>query len=149
MIDRSRIGFATAPLRVVIDRFHVDLFCRSIGETDPVYLDAAAAKSAGQAACLVPPTFLKALETDHCASASILASLGIPLRGLLHAEQAFEYLAPVHVGDEIELSRTFTDTYDKKGGALTFVVLDSRFTRASTLLATSRQVLVVRNQLAS
>jgi hydroxyacyl-ACP dehydratase HTD2-like protein with hotdog domain len=149
VIDRSRIGFTTAPLRVVIDRFHVDLFCRSIGETDPVYLDTAAAKSAGHAACLVPPTFLKALETDHCASASILENLGIPLRAVLHAEQAFEYLAPVHVGDEIELTRTWSEAYDRKGGALTFVVLDSRFLRASSLVATSRQVLVVRNPPAS
>jgi hypothetical protein len=145
VIDRDRIGFATPPTKVVIDRWQVKLFCQAIGESDPVYGDEAAAREAGHAACPVPPTFLKALETGPCGSAAFLNRLDIPVRSVLHAEQAFEYIAPVYVGDEIELTRTFSDTYDKKGGALSFVVLDSRFCRSAALLATSRQVIVVRN----
>jgi acyl dehydratase len=145
VIDRDRIGFTTPPLRVVIDRWQVGLFCQAIGETDPVYHDDAAARRAGHPACLVPPTFLKALEVDHCGSAAILEQLGIPMRSVLHAEQAFEYLAPVRVGDTIGLTRTFSDAYDRKGGALTFIVLDTRFSRSTELVATSRQVVAVRN----
>jgi hypothetical protein len=40
-IDRSRIGFATAPTRVPIDAWRVKLFCQAIGETDAVHWDVA------------------------------------------------------------------------------------------------------------
>ena len=75
--------------------------------------------------------------------------LGVPLRGVLHAEQSFEHLAPVHVGDEVEVSRTVTDIYDKKDGALTFVVVDTRYRVGSLPVASSRQTILVRNRLAA
>lgn len=149
MIDRSRVGYTTPLTSVVIDAWQVKLFCQAIGESDPVYSDDAAARAAGYAGCVVPPTFLRALETGPCHSASILNGLGVAVRSVLHAEQSFDYFAPVHVGDRIEVSRTFSDTYDRKGGALTFIVLDSRFCRGEAVLATSRQVIVVRNSIAA
>jgi hypothetical protein len=145
MIDPGRIGYAPPPLTITIDPWQVKLFCRAIGETDPVYIDEDAARAAGHDARLVPPTFLKALETDQCSSAAMLGVLGVPVRSVLHAAQSFDYFGALHVGDRIELARIFSESYDKKAGALTFIVLDSRFHRSSTLLATSRQLIVVRN----
>ena len=58
MTDRSRIGHVTSPTTHVVDAWRVKLFCQSIGETDPVFHDPAAAARAGHPACCVPPTFL-------------------------------------------------------------------------------------------
>lgn len=145
MIDRSRIGFTTTPTAVTVDGWRVKLFCQAIGETDPVYLDPAAAGVAGHPACPVPPTFLKAIEGEHFSSAQLLAMLGVPLRGVLHAEQAFEHLAPVHVGDRVTVSRTITDIHDKKNGTLTFIVVDTHYRVAERPVATSRQTILVRH----
>lgn len=145
MINRSHIGFTTAPTAAVIDGWRVKLFCQAIGETDPVYLDPAAASAAGHPACPVPPTFLKAIEGEHFSSAQLLAMLGVPLRGVLHAEQAFEHLAPVHVGDRVAISRTIADIQEKKNGALTFIVVDTHYRVAERAVATSRQTILVRH----
>ncbi len=70
MIDRSRIGFRTAPTTAAVDGWRVKLFCQAIGETDAVYFDPAVARAAGHPACPVPPTFLKSIEGEHFSSAN-------------------------------------------------------------------------------
>lgn len=145
MIDRSRIGFTTPPTQVRTDPWRVKLFCQAIGEADPVYLDLDAARAAGFEKTLLPPTFLKAIEGDHFSSAAMLELLNVPLRGVMHAEQSFDYLEPVCVGGPVIVSRTVHDIHDKKNGALIFIVLDTRYEVAGRLVATSRQTIVVRN----
>jgi len=54
----------------------------------------------------VPPTFLKALESEHCSSAALLERLQVPLGKVLHAEQSFDYQQAVNVGDEVEITRS-------------------------------------------
>lgn len=149
MIDRGRIGFRTEPTVVRVDAWRVALFCRAIGETDAVYFDAAAARAAGHPACPLPPTFLKAIEGEHFSSAAVLELLGVPMRGVLHAAQAFQHLAPVHVGDPVEVSRTISDIHDKKNGALTFIVIDTGYRVGARPVASSRQTILVRNALAA
>lgn len=147
MIDRTRIGFETEATTEDIDGWRVKLFCQAIGEDDPVYCDPAAARAAGHPTCPAPPTFLKAVEGDHFSSAQLMSLLKVPLHGVLHAEQSFDHLAPVYVGDRIEVSRKVTDIFDKKNGALTFIVVDTHYRRAGQPVASSRQTILVRNAL--
>ena len=147
MIDRSRIGFRTEPTSHVVEGWRVRLFCQAIGETDAIYWDAAAAQAAGHPACPLPPTFLKGIEAEHFSSAALMKLLQVPLRGVLHAEQAFEHLAPVYAGDRVEVNRSVRDIYDKKDGALTFIVVDTDYRVDARPVATSRQTILVRNQL--
>ena len=145
MTDRSRIGHATEPTTHAVDAWRVSLFCQAIGETDPVFLDTAAARRAGHPACPVPPTFLKALESEHQSGTALMKLLDAPLSGVLHAEQRFDFEAPVHVGDSVEISRTVADIFDKRGGAMTFIVVDSHFRVEGRPVARARQTIVVRN----
>jgi len=128
MIDRKFLGYTTTPSSVRIDPWRVRLFCQAIGERNPVYTDEAAARSA-----------------EHCGSATLLQTLEVPVRSVLHAEQDFTYLQPVHVGDEVEMSRTVTDLYDKRGGAMSFIVVQTRYSVAGTVAARSVQTILVRN----
>jgi acyl dehydratase len=148
MIDRGRIGWRSEPSAVRIDGWRVKLFCQAIAETDPVYWDEAAARAAGHPGCPVPPTFLKAIEGEHFSSAALLKLLGAPLAGVLHAEQSFEWLKPVHAGDTITVTRQIADIYDKKDGALTFIVVDTHYLIGSSSAAQSRQTILVRNKVA-
>jgi len=140
MIDRGRIGYTTPPSAVTIDAWRVQLFCRATGETDP---------SAWSPHAVVPPTFLKAMETEHYSSAALLTLLDVPLHGVLHAEQSFDHHAPVRIGDELQIERRIERIEDKKDGALTFITVDTNYRLAARLAARSRQVILVRNRLPS
>ena len=146
MTDRSQIGFTTAPTTVAVDAWRVKLFCQAVGETDPVYWDESAARAAGHPACPLPPTYLKAIEGEHFSSAALMQRLQVPLAGVLHAEQAFEHHAPVHVGDRVEVSRELIDIALKKGGAMTLIVVDTRYRVGAMLVASSRQTILVRQR---
>jgi hypothetical protein len=42
---------------------------------------------------------------------------------ILHGEEQYDYFNPICVGDEVSTELKITDIYDKKGGALEFVVM--------------------------
>lgn len=147
MIDRQFIGTTTAPTRIVVDAWRVKLFCQAIGETSSVHWDEASARAAGHRACPVPPTFLKALESEHCSSATLLKLLQVSVGKVLHAEQSFEYTLPVHVGDAVEITRSVTDLYDKRAGALSFIVVQTRYRVGAQDAASSVQTILVRNEI--
>jgi len=146
VIDRRFIGYTTAPTVVTVDAWRVKLFCQAIGETDAVHWDETAARAAGHRTCPVPPTFLKALESEHCNSSALLELLQVSVGKVLHAEQSFEYQQPVHVGDAVEITRSVTDLYDKREGALSFIVVRTHYRVDSVDAATSVQTILVRNE---
>lgn len=146
MIDRNIIGMVFPPLRVTAEAGQLRFFAKAIGETDPIYFDAAAARDAGYADLPAPPTFLFAAELDSGASDQLLADLGIPLAKLLHGEQGFVYHRPACVGDTVTVQSTVTDLYAKKNGALEFVVKTSVATNQhGERVAELRTVLVCRH----
>jgi acyl dehydratase len=140
MIDRSRVGFATPPSRVPVDAWRVQLFCQAIGETDP---------TAWALGTPLPPTFLKAIEGEHFSSAALMQLMNVPLKGVLHAEQRFEHVGPVRIGDVVEVQRRVDRLFDKKDGALTFIVVDTEYRVQERRVATSTQTILVRNTIAS
>ena len=146
MIDRKWIGYEAPASELALDRTRLRFFAKAIGETDPVYTDPAAARAAGYADLPAPPTFLFAAELDSGAIDTLLGQLDIPLRKLLHGEQSFTYHRPACAGDTISVRSRIEDIYDKKGGALEFVVKTSRATnQQGELVAELRSVLVCRH----
>jgi len=146
MIDRRYIGHTLEPYSVPVEAGRLRFFAKATGQTDPVYFDAAAARAAGHHELPVPPTFLFCLEMDGPNPAAIRELLGLDYRRLLHGEQQFTYHAMAHAGDVLSFEQRIDDIYDKKGGALEFVV---RLTRVSNqhgaLVAELRAVTVIRN----
>ena len=146
MIDRKWIGHEMPASELALDRTRLRFFAKAIGETDPVYTDPAAAQAAGYADLPAPPTFLFAAELDSGTIDRLLGQLGIPLRKLLHGEQSFTYHRAACAGDTISVRSRIEDIYDKKGGALEFVVKTSRATnQRDELVAELRSVLVCRH----
>jgi len=146
MIDRKHIGRAFGPYVAEVEKSRVRFFAKAIGETSPVFRDEAAARDAGFSAIPVPPTFLFCLAGDPDDPFHMLDVMDIDLGRVLHGEQSFTYHAPVHVGDRLVFSERVTDIYDKKGGALEFVVMDVEGRKHDgTLVVEMRKTLVVRN----
>lgn len=146
MIDKKWIGHELPPSVMPIERSRLQFFAKAVGETDPVYTDVAAARDAGYADLPAPPTFLFGAELDSGATDRVLAELQIPLAKLLHGEQGFIYHRPACVGDTVTVHSRITDIYDKKNGALEFVVKTSRaVNQRDELVAELRTVLVCRH----
>ena len=55
---RAQIGVESAPWDSEVDKTWVRMFARSVGHTDPVYFDEAAAKAAGYRSLPCPPGYL-------------------------------------------------------------------------------------------
>lgn len=146
MIDRKWIGHETAASVLPIERSRLQFFAKAIGETQAIYTDRDAAQAAGYADLPAPPTFLFAAELDSGAVDDVLAKLGIPLAKLLHGEQSFTYHQPACVGDTVTVTSRIDDIYDKKNGALEFVVKASKaVNQRGELVAEMRSVLVCRH----
>lgn len=146
MIDREWIGHETAASVLPIERSRLQFFAKAIGETQAIYTDRNAAQAAGYADLPAPPTFLFAAELDSGAVDDVLAKLEIPLAKLLHGEQSFTYHQPACVGDTVTVTSRIEDIYDKKNGALEFVVKASKaVNQRGELVAEMRSVLVCRH----
>lgn len=146
MIDKKWIGHLLPAAVLTLERGRLRFFAKAIGESDPVYTDLAAARDAGYPDLPAPPTFLFAAELDSGAVDGLLETLQIPKARLLHGEQGFVYHQPVCAGDTVTVQSRLDDIYDKKNGALEFVVKSSRVTNQhGDLVAEMRSVIVVRN----
>ncbi len=139
----------TPAFTVPVERGRLRFFAQAIGEHDPVYSDLDAARKAGHPDLPVPPTFLFCLEMDRPDPFSFLTEAGIDLAGVLHGEQRFTYHAMAYAGDELTFESHIADTYEKKGGALRFLVRETRVTRAGEPIADLTTVIVVRGRAAA
>ena len=146
MMDKKWIGFKLPTSVLNIDRSRLRFFAKAIGETSSVYTDVEAARAAGYADLPAPPTFLFAAELDSGASDQLLQKLEVPIAKILHGEQSFCYHQSACAGDTITVRSQVDDIYDKKNGALEFIVKSSRATNQhEQLVAEMRTVIVVRN----
>jgi hypothetical protein len=103
-VDRERaLAVTFEPFEVSLERGRLRSFARATGQGDAVYAEVEAARATGHRDLPVPPTFLFSLELEAPDPFGYLGELGIDLRQILHAEQAFEYSALVYAGDTVLL----------------------------------------------
>jgi acyl dehydratase len=146
MIDKKHIGRTTTPQTVDVEKGRLKFFAKAIGETDPIYSDEGAAKAAGHKTIPAPPTFGFCLEMETNSLWDNIAAMGVPVGKILHGSQSFTYLAPIYAGDQVTFVTKVSDIYDKKGGALEFIVEDTTATNQDGVPVVALQrVIVVRN----
>ena len=126
-----------------IERGKIKEFCRSIGETNPIYLETAAAKAAGYSDTPIPPTFLFVI--DFWAYPCLwedLAALGVDTERLLHLKQSFQYFHTIYPETNIQGYMEITDI---KLSRMDMVYIKSRFKNSDGVLcASAEMVLIIR-----
>ena len=147
MVDQSAVGVAFTPVKARVEPGRLRYFFETLGETNPVYRNPAAATAAGYAATPTPPTYLFCLEMmDSEKPFEFLERLDIDLGRVLHGEQRFAYHAPVVVGDTLTFQSRVVSVAQKKGGALTIIEVETRITNQSGAhVADTVRSIVVRN----
>jgi len=147
MIDHSHIGAETEEVSILVEQSQLKLFCQATGETNAVFWDAEAARAAGLDGVPTPPTYAQTLlNLSPFRTNLVLDVMQVDLARMLHGEQAFEHHHPIRVGDILRLKQRVADIYDKKGGALEFIVLETvARNQDDVLCCTLKSVAVVRN----
>lgn len=146
MLDQSKIGHEFDSFTTEVEKGRLKFFAKAIGETDPIYTDETAAAEAGYRSLPAPPTFTMALDMDGPELLPVLDLLQLDITRVLHGTQQFEYFAPICAGDRITVSMRIADIFDKKGGALDFVVIESSYTNQDgELVVRASSTLVQRN----
>ncbi len=148
MLNPENIGRQSEQRNIVVEHGQLKLFAKAILETNPIYFDQAAAKAAGHRDILAPPTFSSCLKTLAPSTELSYDSLGIDYKRLLHAEEKIESFHPIYAGDQLILVGKVIDIYEKKGGALQFIAIQTQILRSDTLVQQLTSTLVMRQEAA-
>ena len=107
----------------LVGREKVREFARAVLSTSPLNLDPAAARAAGYADVVAPPTF--AVVVQELTLAQLLGDpdAGIDFSRVVHGDQRFTFTRPVIAGDE--LTATLTVTSVKSLGAHSMVTAET------------------------
>jgi acyl dehydratase len=102
-------------------------FARAIRDDNPIYFDEGhAAREAG--GVMPPPTF--AMTESFWSNAKNAIDLELDRRRMLHGEQEFEYVRPVHAGDTLTGQARISKVEKrpgKRGGEMTLVTLEAEY----------------------
>lgn len=149
MIGASVVYVSPEPFGRVAFRY----FAEAIGDDNPVYVDAAAARAAGYDDVVAPPTLL--METNQYVASRDRDDAGykghqwdLPVTGcrLIRGGNRYEFHAPLYPDDVVTATWRITSADEKAGRdgrAMLLVGSEARFTRADgTLLAVDRETLI-------
>lgn len=126
-----------------IGREKIREFATSIGDNNPVYHDEAAAKAAGYADIIAPPTFLTVLNFKYSPQIVLDPELGLDYSRVVHGEQEYELLRPLVPGDRLVAKAKVADIFAR--GKNEFLLIDAEiFTEAGEKVAVARGTIVSR-----
>jgi acyl dehydratase len=145
--SKDMIGRVLSTGSATVTAEHVAAFARALGDPDPLYLDAEAARRGPFGGLVAPPTYPIAFMVQAMAGGmDTFLELGLDFMTLVHGEQEFQYVRPIRVGETLALTGRIADVYEKTGssGTLDFVVLETEARDAE-----GRPVFFSRNTLIS
>ncbi|MGG7466356.1 FAS1-like dehydratase domain-containing protein [Plantibacter sp. YIM 135347] len=127
----------------LVGREKVREFSRAVFATNPINLDPEAARAAGYADVVAPPTFPVVVQEQTLAQLLAEPDAGIDFSRVVHGDQRFIHTRPIVAGDE--LTATLTVTSIKSLGGHSMVTCESNMTDATGQpVVTAISTLVVR-----
>ena len=147
MLDRSKIGHVFPAFDIKLEKGLLSLFARAIGETNPIYTDEEAARGVGHSSLPMPLTYAFCLGKFISDPSDTLHLFNLDFAGVVHGEQEFHYYGFACAGDTVIGQKRVTDVYERKQGALEFIVVTTEFKDAAgSLLCEAIQTIVVNNK---
>lgn len=129
----------------LVGREKVREFARAVLATSPLNLDPEAARVAGYADVVAPPTFAVVVQEHTLAQLLADPDAGIDFARVVHGDQRFTFTRPIVAGDE--LTATLTVTSVKSLGGHSMVTAESSIVDADgEHVVTAISTLVVRGE---
>lgn len=127
----------------LVGREKVREFARAVFATNPINLDVDAARAAGHADVVAPPTFAVVVQEHTLAQLLAEPDAGIDFSRVVHGDQRFTSSRPIVAGDELTARLTVSSV--KTLGAHSMVTAESVITDAAgEHVVTAISTLVVR-----
>ena len=82
-----------------VGREKIREFATAIGDTNPAYHDKDAAQALGYPDVIAPPTFAMLISFRMGGSVVLAPGLGLDYSRVVHGEQSFSHVRPIHAGD--------------------------------------------------
>lgn len=141
-LNQSLKGKEYQEVSFEVRRDDVVAFAMAIGDENPIYLDADAARAAGYPEQVAPPTFVTKMQIMTSGQVVLDQELGLDYTRVVHGEQAYEWRRPAVVGDVLSATPRIADIYAKNANE--FLVIEAEIRDA-----TGETVLVARSTLLS
>ncbi len=126
-----------------VGREKIREFALAIGDPNPLYTDEGAAKAAGYADIIAPPTFLTTIGFKFGPAIVLDPELGLDYSRVVHGEQEFELRRPIVPGDRLSGAPKIVDISAKgKNEFLTYQA--SIRTQSGEEVAVARSTIVSR-----
>ncbi|KQS22794.1 MaoC family dehydratase N-terminal domain-containing protein [Frigoribacterium sp. Leaf186] len=127
----------------LVGREKVREFARATGSTSPLSFDVEAARAAGHADVVAPPTFAVVVQEATLAQLLAEPDAGIDFSRVVHGEQRFSLTRPIVAGDELTATLTVTSVKTLGGNAMVTASSDMRDAEGRHVV-TAVSTLVVR-----
>ena len=138
---QGRVFAPTDPY--LVGREKVREFARAVFATNPLNYDVDAARAAGHADVVAPPTFPIVIQERTLAQLLAEPDAGIDFTRVVHGDQRFTYTRPIVAGDELTATLTIASVKSLGGHSMVTAVSEMvDATGAHVVTATS--TLVVR-----
>ena len=119
----DKVGKTYPALSYAVGREKIREYAEAVGETNPLYIDVEAARTAGYADVVAPPMFAVVYASRSFMTALFDPELSIDFAHLVHGAQEFRWEELVVAGDEVTTVLEFKDTSERAG--LRFDVFES------------------------
>jgi acyl dehydratase len=125
-VSTEAVGKTYPPVVYAVGREKVREYAAATGETNPVHLDPAAARSAGYADVVAPPMFAVVYSAPAMGPAILDAEVGMNFASMVHGGQDFAWGPVVVAGDEVTTVATVREISER--GGMGFYVFGSTST---------------------
>ncbi|MBL4839040.1 MAG: MaoC family dehydratase N-terminal domain-containing protein [Kordiimonadaceae bacterium] len=146
MLDKSFINYEMPPFETCLEKGQMEIFARALNEKNSIYTDEEVARAQGYRSIVAMPTYVIRLGTRDDLIYSMFDMLKIELSRLLHGEQEFKFGQVSCAGDVLTGKKKIVDIFEKKQGALSFLVTSIEYTNQYGAFVCSDQcTFVIRN----
>ena len=119
----SAVGKTYPPTVYAVGREKIKEYSFAVGETNPLHLDAGAARAAGYKDVVAPPMFAVVYSAPSVTPALFDPEVGINFAMMVHGGQEFVWGPLVVAGDEITTTATVKSIEERAGNG--FFVFES------------------------
>ena len=143
-VNPELVGRVFAPTEsYLVGREKIREFARAVFATHPINVDPVAARAAGYADIVAPPTFAVVVQERTLAQLLAEPDAGIDFTRVVHGEQRFSFTRPIVAGDELTATLSVSRIKSLGGNSMVTAestIVDDRGAHVVTAIST----LVVR-----
>lgn len=143
MFDTSKIGESFPPFSIEVERCKIRELALAIGDSNPIYTSREAAQAAGYRDTPLFPTAPTIFSFwGNTQFNQHLQSVGLEVERILHAEEEYEYLAPIYPGDLLTGISTIVSGKSRRGkdgSSMDIATVETKYTNQE-----QQEVLVAR-----